>query len=105
MKGARIQAQFIKRRDSEQKQFERTNEQRNYYDKWGRITTRHEHWTTPEYYKEADEKLQKIKLAQEKQIELEERKEKLRTLLAEEKQRLDREVSGWCFLMVFYEIL
>ncbi|CAO1357388.1 unnamed protein product [Diamesa hyperborea] len=94
MKGARIQAQFIKRRDSEQKQFERTNEQRNYYDKWGRITSRHEHWTTPEYYKEADEKLQKIKLAEEKQKELEERKEKLRTLLAEEKQRLDREVSA-----------
>lgn len=65
-----------------------------YYDQWGRITSRHEHWSTPEYYHEAEEKLRKRMEGEEKKKVLVERQEKLRAQLLEEKKRLDNEMQG-----------
>jgi hypothetical protein len=65
-----------------------------YYDQWGRITSRHEHWSTPEYYHEAEEKMRKRMETEEKQRQLGERQERLRATLAEEKKQLDNEMLG-----------
>lgn len=65
-----------------------------YYDQWGRIASRHEHWSTPSYYHDAEEKLRKQTEGDEKRKQLTERQEILRLLLAEEKKQLDNEIAG-----------
>lgn len=67
---------------------------RRYYDKWGRITSQHEHWTSPEFYKEVEEKRRLEKLAEEKERQLKERKERFRAQLAEEKRQFELELKG-----------
>lgn len=65
-----------------------------YYDQWGRITTRHEHWSAPEYYQEAEAKLRKRLELEEKQKTLSERQERLKTQLTSETVLLDNELKG-----------
>lgn len=65
-----------------------------YYDQWGRITSRHEHWSTPEYYQEAEAKLQKRLELEEKQKTLSGRQERLKTQLNIETVSLDNELKG-----------
>lgn len=67
---------------------------RRYYDRWGRITSLHENWSSPEFYREFEEKRKLEKLAEEKQKQLEERREKLRVKLAEEKRQFELELKG-----------
>lgn len=64
-----------------------------YYNQWERITSRHEHWSTPEYLQDADEKLQK-QMQQTKGAEsLSQRQLKLSALLSSEAGQLDSEMK------------
>lgn len=112
MKAQRLQAQFIAKRESEQARIQSTNGNKQflvgksqtsfllptavqkYYDQWGRIASRHEHWSTPDYYHEADEKMRRRAVLELKQKVLSERQEKLKILLQAETAQLDNEVKG-----------
>jgi hypothetical protein len=116
MKGQRLQAHFIKKREIEQQKVQQTNGKQirenrflvgksqtifllltavqKYYDQWGRITSRHEHWSTPEYYHEAEEKMRKRMELEEKQKMLSERQERLKAQLLAETVQLDKEMRG-----------
>jgi hypothetical protein len=65
-----------------------------YYDKWSRITSIHEHWSTPEYLKESEEKLRKRLEQEEKQTHLAERQNRLKKILDDETKQLNAEVQG-----------
>lgn len=65
-----------------------------YYDQWGRITSRHEHWSTPNYYHESEEKMRKRTAAEQKQKLLKERQDKLKKFLLSETNQLDNEIRG-----------
>lgn len=65
-----------------------------YYDQWGRIASRHEHWSTPEYYHEAEEKVRKRQEQEEKQSRLSVRQERLKTQLTAETVQQDSELRG-----------
>jgi hypothetical protein len=54
----------------------------------------HEHWSSPEFYQEVEEKRKSEKLAEEKRKELEARKERFRDQLAEEKRQFELELKG-----------
>ncbi|KAG5676283.1 hypothetical protein PVAND_006131 [Polypedilum vanderplanki] len=93
MKGQRIQAEFVRKREIEQQRKQQTENVRRYYDKWGKITSLHEHWTSDEFYREFDEKRKQERLAEEKQKQLEARKERFRAQLAEEKRQFELELK------------
>lgn len=65
-----------------------------YYDQWGRIASRHEHWSTPEYYHEAEEKIRKRQVLEEKQNQLSVRQARLKTQFTAETVQLDNELRG-----------
>jgi len=55
---------------------------------------RYETWTTPEYYKNANEQQERIVAAKQKEEILEKRREKLRKLFYAEKIQYDIELAG-----------
>lgn len=65
---------------------------------------RFDNWTTPEYYKQAEDAVKSQKLAKEKAEQLERRRELLRKQLEREQIDLKRELKGtglnsfmvWC---------
>ena len=65
-----------------------------YYARFARITSRHEHWSAPEYYQEAEEKLRKQIEAEKFRKELTARQEKLKVQLAKEAKQMDDEMRG-----------
>lgn len=67
---------------------------RRYYDKWGKINSVHEHWNSPEFNYNSENKRKLEKLAEEKKQKLEERKEIFRKQLAEEKRQFELELKG-----------
>lgn len=88
-----LQEVFARKRETEQLRTEKNSAVAQYYDKWGRITSRFENWTTPEYYEKSD---QQLRLEEEKKNAQEEtilRREKLRDLLAGEKAAWERELK------------
>ena len=113
MKAAQLQAQFIRKREIEQQKIQETESKglfkdlhkrlyliflffqdiRKYYDRWGKITSHHEHWSSPEFYREAEKKLEHQKEAENKQKELEDRKQRSRDKLAEEKKQFEQELK------------
>ncbi|KAL7041951.1 hypothetical protein ACKWTF_000967 [Chironomus riparius] len=93
MKSQRIQAEFIRKREIEQRRVQETQNVRQYYDKMGRITSLHQHWSSPEFYEEVEEKRKAEKLVEEKRKELEARKERFRAQLAEEKRQFELELK------------
>ncbi|XP_063696776.1 trichoplein keratin filament-binding protein [Culicoides brevitarsis] len=93
MNAAKMQEALIRKREAQQMKIEKSAAVHNYFDKWGKITSRFEHWTTPEYYKEKEEDLQKEKQNLLKQEKLEKRREKLKQLLEHEKEQYDLEVQ------------
>lgn len=88
-----LQAMFARRREMEHMHIEKTQAVNKYYDHWGKVTSRYENWTTPEYYQQAEEKLQRSKNEKEKQKQLAERREKLAHLLQMEKEQYDLEIK------------
>lgn len=88
-----LQEVFARKRETEQLRTEKNSAVAQYYDKWGRITTRFENWTTPEYYEKSD---QQMRLEAEEKRRHEEavgRRERLRDLLAREKAAWEGELK------------
>lgn len=116
MKGSKLYHANARRREAEQQKIEKTASVNQYFDKWGRITSRlvvasvcsvvhstycynsipnfrFETWTTPEYYQQADEALAKVKQQKVRQTELDRRRIVLRQLLESEQNDLDQELK------------
>lgn len=91
--GTVLQEIFARKRETEQLRTEKYSAVAQYYDKWGRITSRFENWTTPEYYEKSDQLLRKDEEARRKAEQLEQRREKLRELLAAEKEAFEKELK------------
>lgn len=87
-----IQALFARRREIEHDRIERTAAVNRYYDHWGKVTTRFENWTKPEYYKNAEEQLKQRREKREKEMQQFERRERLRELFEKEKMTYEREM-------------
>lgn len=87
-----LQAAFARRREVEHQRVERTAEVNRYYDHWGKVTTRFENWTTPEYYKHAEEQLNQRKEKKEKAKQLDDRREKLKELYSSERNSFEVEI-------------
>lgn len=92
MKAAHLQALFARRRENEHNRIERTEAVNKYFDHWGKVTARFENWTTPEYYKQAEQQFELRKQQKEKEKQLIERREKLSRLLEMEKQMYEDEM-------------
>ncbi|XP_028893681.1 trichoplein keratin filament-binding protein [Zeugodacus cucurbitae] len=86
-----IQALFARRREIEHDRIERTAAVNRYYDHWGKVTTRFENWTKPEYYKNAEEQLKQRREKREKELQQYERRERLRELFEKEKMMYEKE--------------
>lgn len=94
MRSAKLQAALVKRREAEQIKFQKSAAVERYYDQWGRITSRFESWTTPEYYREAEEALRKREDEKRKEEALLTRRERLKALLTSEHESLQKEMEG-----------
>ncbi|XP_058984518.1 trichohyalin [Musca domestica] len=92
-KAQQLQAMFARRREMEHMHIERTQAVNKYYDHWGKVTTRFENWTTPEYYKQAEEKMQRSKEEKEKQKQMEVRRRKLTELFENEREQYNLEMK------------
>lgn len=129
MKAQRIQAEFIRKRDLQHAYRERTNCKLNlidfieqvqdkcnifllfsssavqkYYDNMNRITSLHEHWSTPEYLQESEEKMRKRLEFDERQKLLGDRQLRLRKLLDDETKKLSEEVQGELKVKMFISL-
>ncbi|XP_052868685.1 trichoplein keratin filament-binding protein [Anopheles cruzii] len=93
MRSAKLQAALVKRREAEQIKYQKSAAVERYYDQWGRITSRFESWTTPQYYREAEEALRKREDDKRKAGALEARRERLKELLARESEQLKKEAD------------
>ncbi|XP_055375389.1 putative uncharacterized protein DDB_G0282133 [Condylostylus longicornis] len=94
MKTSRLQAAFARKREAENIRFERTQETNRYFDHWGKVTSRFQTWTTPEYYENAEKSLKKQKEERMKEEKLNERREKLQKLLEMENQQYENELQA-----------
>ncbi|SPP88407.1 trichoplein keratin filament-binding protein [Drosophila guanche] len=86
-------AAYAQRREQENTRVQATQAVNRYYDHWGKVTTRFENWTNKEYYEKADKKLQSRKDQKQKEIELTDRKGRLRQLLDTENEAYDIEMG------------
>lgn len=91
--GTVLQEVFARKRETEQLRTEKNSAVAQYYDKWGRITSRFENWTTPEYYEQSDQQLRREEEEKQRKEQIIERREKLRELLASEKAGWEREMK------------
>lgn len=64
-----------------------------YYNQWERITSRHEHWSTPEYIQGAEEKLKKRNQETDGAEIMNQRQTKLAALLSTEAGQFDTEMK------------
>ncbi|XP_049538435.1 trichohyalin [Anopheles darlingi] len=93
MRSAKLQAALVKRREAEQIKFQKSAAVERYYDQWGRITSRFESWTTPQYYREAEEALRKREDVKRKEEALTGRRDRLKALLTAENESLQKEIE------------
>ncbi|XP_058117246.1 trichoplein keratin filament-binding protein [Anopheles ziemanni] len=93
MRSAKLQAALVKRREAEQIKYQKSAAVERYYDQWGRITSRYESWTTPQYYREAEEALRKREEEKRKATELQAKRERLKQMLQDEAEQLQKEVE------------
>lgn len=94
MRGSKLHSAFVRRREIEQIKIEKSAAVDKYFDKWGKITSRFEQWTAPEFYKQADEVNKQRELDKIKNETLDSRREKLKKLLDDEKCENDMIVKG-----------
>uniref|UniRef100_A0A182NQT0 Trichoplein keratin filament-binding protein n=1 Tax=Anopheles dirus TaxID=7168 RepID=A0A182NQT0_9DIPT len=94
MRSAKLQAALVKRREAEQIKYQKSAAVERYYDQWGRITSRYESWTTPQYYREAEEALRKREHEKKKQEALECKRNRLKELLQKENEQLQKEMDN-----------
>uniref|UniRef100_A0A182VW15 Trichoplein keratin filament-binding protein n=1 Tax=Anopheles minimus TaxID=112268 RepID=A0A182VW15_9DIPT len=94
MRSAKLQAALVKRREAEQIKYQKSAAVERYYDQWGRITSRYESWTTPQYYREAEQALRKREDEKKKQEALECKRKRLKDLLQKENEQLQKEMEN-----------
>ncbi|XP_053670608.1 trichoplein keratin filament-binding protein [Anopheles nili] len=94
MRGAKLQAALVKRREAEQIKYQKSAAVERYYDQWGRITSRYESWTTPQYYREAEAACRKRENEKIKQEALVAKRNRLKELLQKENEQLQREMEA-----------
>lgn len=94
MRGSKLHSAFVRRREIEQMKIEKSAAVDKYFDKWGKITSRFEQWTAPEFYKQADEVNKQRELDKIKNETLENRREKLKKLLDDEKHEQEAIMKG-----------
>ncbi|XP_049285389.1 trichohyalin [Anopheles funestus] len=94
MRSAKLQAALVKRREAEQIKYQKSAAVERYYDQWGRITSRYESWTTPQYYREAEQALRKREDEKKKQEALESKRKRLKDLLQKENEQLQKEMEN-----------
>lgn len=103
MRGSKLHSAFVRRREIEQIKIEKSAAVDKYFDKWGKITSRFEQWTAPEFYKQADEVNKQRELDKIKNETLESRREKLKQLLDNEKSEQEMIVKGNCKINRWYD--
>lgn len=102
MKAVKLQAAFARRREQDQMKIKKSAAANTYFHKWDRITTRFEQWTTPEYYKSAEDTCKANRDKELKISLLEKRREKLRKLLDEENWGYETELNGTHLFLQFF---
>lgn len=93
MKSAKLQAALAKRREAEQIKFQKSAAVERYYDQWSRITSRFDSWNSPQFYRQAEEAARQREEAEKQAIVNDERREKLRAQLQQEKDDFQREIK------------
>ena len=88
-----LQEVYARKRETEQLRSEKNSAVAQYFDKWGRITSRFENWTAPEYYEKSDHQLRVGEEEKKKEQDIQQRREKLRTLYNEEKEAWEKEIK------------
>ena len=83
-----------RRREAENLKYQKSSAVNKYYDQWGKITTRYESWTKPQYYREAEEGHAKRLEEKRKMENLSKRRQKLKAQLNEENERYQNEMKG-----------
>lgn len=94
MKTHRVQAEYARKREVEHDRIQKSLDVNNYFEKWGKITSRYQNWTTDKYYEEAGKQVEKTKEKSLKDKRLEERREKLRNLIHGEKVMYEDEMKS-----------
>lgn len=87
-----VENEMIKRREREFKHQSRWNGQVQYYKTFEEANNKYENWTSPRYYEENNQKIEKIKKERDKKVSNEERREKLRKLYMEENDSYEIEL-------------
>lgn len=93
MKSAKLQAALAKRREAEQIKFQKSAAVERYYDQWSRITSRFDSWNSPQFYRQAEEAARQREEAEKREAAINERREKLRVQLQQEKDDFQREIK------------
>ncbi|XP_031626778.1 trichoplein keratin filament-binding protein [Contarinia nasturtii] len=91
MKAVKIYDAKARKRDIDEWKFEKKKTVDKYFDKWSKITTRYEQWTTPEYYQTATSNYHNSEEKRNRSVALESRREKLKRLLDTEKEQYAKE--------------
>ncbi|XP_062554645.1 trichoplein keratin filament-binding protein [Armigeres subalbatus] len=93
---AKIQAALAKRREAEQIKFQQSAAVERYYDQWSRITSRFDSWNSPQFYRQAADAARQREEAEKQETVNNERREKLRAQLQQEKDDFQREIKEKC---------
>lgn len=91
--GTAQQEVYAKKRESDQLRMEANSQTANWYDKWGRITSRFENLAGPAYYEKSDQLLRRDEEEKRRKEETIVRQEKMRELMAEEKESWEKELK------------
>lgn len=105
MRASKLHSAFVRRREIEQIKIDKSAAVDKYFDKWGKITSRFEQWTAPEFYKHADELNKQRALDKIKNESLERRREKLKKLLDGEKCEHEMSMKGLSIVCRLIDIL
>lgn len=87
-----VENDMIKRREREFKHQSRWNGQVQYYKTFEKANNKYENWTSPRYYEENNQMIEKIRKERDKKDSNEKRREKLRKLYMEENDSYEIEL-------------
>ncbi|XP_058446111.1 trichoplein keratin filament-binding protein [Malaya genurostris] len=94
MKSAKLQAALARRREAEQIKFQKSAAMERYYDQWSRITSRYDSWNSPKFHQQVEEAQRRREEDEKKEAEMNERREKSRAKLQQEKDDFQQEIKA-----------
>lgn len=77
----------------QEQKIEKSLAAKQFFDKNRNLTSHFESWTTPQFYQQSSEQIERSKASRRKEEELEERREKLREMRQREEQEWQREIQ------------